>query len=120
MQQSDTGLLFDIDHARARCFHTGEKLEEYVSKLPMHLMKELHMSGAWGELEAHMYMLDRDWEVFEWLLQNIADKTWPEPVLFTYEYGGVGGRWSENSDQASMQRDVPKFCDLMRRYGLRE
>jgi uncharacterized protein (UPF0276 family) len=119
IEQTDCGFLFDIDHARVRCFTTGENVKEYINKLPMHRMKEFHMTGTVDNL-SHREMQDPDWLYFEWVLQNIADKNWPEPKLFTHEYGGVGGVFEQYCDPSAMKKNTSKFCELMKKYGLRD
>lgn len=47
VRENNVGFLFDISHARKSAEHFGMTLEEYVSKLPMERLVEIHLAGMY-------------------------------------------------------------------------
>ncbi|MDP3645815.1 MAG: DUF692 family protein [bacterium] len=62
-------LLLDIGHAEISAKHLGTTLDEYVAALPLHKVRQIHLSGIErGEKEygdAHEALSEVDWLNFE-------------------------------------------------------
>ncbi len=120
------GLLLDIDHARMRSHYgNGEKLDEYVQKLPLDSIAELHMTGTrtlepGGELYDHLSMKEQDWDILGWAFRNIRDQHWSRPEMFIFEYGAPGKKFEWKSDPEVLKEQIPKGIELMDEYRLRE
>lgn len=70
----NTGLLLDLAHARvAAAFHSLD-VKEYLARLPLERVREIHISGtreAQGVLrDAHEPLGEADYELLAWVLQR--------------------------------------------------
>jgi uncharacterized protein (UPF0276 family) len=95
------GLLFDIAHARISALSLGMDPHTYMSQLPMERMREMHFTGMIaidGWLQDHRPATDDDWADLDFCLGHIRSGDWPRPWMTAFEYGGVGGKFTENSD----------------------
>lgn len=45
IETTGCGLLFDLSHARIAAMRLGEDYRSYISRLPMHRIKEVHITG---------------------------------------------------------------------------
>lgn len=89
VNECDTGFLFDIGHARVAAEGLNIPFEEYVSRLPMDRVVELHLAGCMlqtnGKLAAnHSKMNEEDYEFTKMALQK-----YPTLQTVTLEYGPV-------------------------------
>lgn len=89
VNDNDCGFLFDIGHARAAAERVGIPFDEYVSRLPMDKLVEVHLAGSMltkaGYLAPnHSKMHDEDYEFLEWAIQNC-----PTLETITLEYGPI-------------------------------
>ncbi|MFM8319819.1 MAG: DUF692 family multinuclear iron-containing protein [Chloroflexota bacterium] len=101
IETSGIGLLLDISHARISAHHLGMDWRAYISQLPVHRLRELHVTGIAdqdGWLQDHRPLQPDDWPAVDWVLERIRAGVWPQPWLMAFEYGGVGGKFSEFSD----------------------
>jgi len=117
IRETQCNLLFDIDHARVSAETLGISLQDYVAELPMERLRELHMTGTHrlpdGRRQSHLPMMEDDWEVFEWALQQIAAKKWSQPDIFAFEYGGIGPKFDWRTDKAVIAEQVPRLRKMM-------
>jgi len=112
LEQTGAGLLLDISHARIAAHFLGIDERVYLSQLPVDRLREMHFTGLhefFGHKQDHLPVLESDWPVFEWCLQQIRDGSWAKPWLLAYEYGGVGEKFSWRSDAQAMTRDIPRL-----------
>lgn len=101
VQQTGCGLLLDISHAMISAHHLGLSMQEYLLRLPVQRLAELHFAGVHnqdGWLQDHLPALPADWEALSWVLQRIQSGAWPHPWLLAFEYGGVGEKFADRSD----------------------
>lgn len=111
------GLLLDISHARISAHYLGMDAYQYLNELPVENLTELHFTGIHhinGGLLDHLSVLDSDWPVLDWVLEKIKAGVWPRPWLLSYEYGGVGTKFSWRSDAQVIQGDVPRLYQLIK------
>ncbi len=77
--ESGCGLLLDLAHARMSAVYLGIDMREYISRLPVHALRELHVAGTryvaeQQRLVDHYPMTDEDWSLTEWALDNIHQR----------------------------------------------
>lgn len=87
--ENDCGFLFDIGHARAAAERLDIPFDEYVSRLPMDKLVEIHLAGSMktksgGITPNHSKMHEEDYEFLEWAIQNC-----PTLETITLEYGPI-------------------------------
>ncbi|MEJ6951762.1 multinuclear nonheme iron-dependent oxidase [Natronospora cellulosivora (SeqCode)] len=84
MNQSDSRFLYDISHAYWSSVKRGESFENYVSKLPLDKVYEIHING-WEEkdgiIQGHTKIQDEGYDYLNDLLS-----TYPIEIV-TLEYG---------------------------------
>lgn len=84
VEKADVNFLYDISHAYKYTFDNELNFEEYVSKLPLHRLHEVHING-WKvkdkDVQAHMCIQDELYEHIEWIAKNTPVK------IMTLEYG---------------------------------
>lgn len=121
--ESGCGLLLDLAHARMSAVYLGVDEQEYVSRLPIAALRELHVAGTRYSAEEqrlvdHFPMTDKDWSLTEWALDNIHSGAWPEPKIAALEYGGTGVFFGANSDVDVLARDIPRLRELVMGVGI--
>lgn len=113
--EADAGLLFDLSHARISCHYLGMNLEDYVARLPMDRLSELHITGLryyCGYLNDHFEMHPEDWEAAEWARAQIRAGAWREPEIAAFEYGGVGEVFGWRTQEWVLRQQVPRLAEL--------
>jgi uncharacterized protein (UPF0276 family) len=87
IEESGCGLLLDLGHARIAASNRGVPDRDYLSRLPLDRVVEIHASGprpgphADGRLvDAHQPMLDVDYDLLAWALAR------SRPRAVTLEY----------------------------------
>lgn len=89
VEKADIGFLYDISHAYKCSVDQKIKFEEYISKLPLHRLYEMHING-WQEkdndIQAHMCIQEELYEHVEDIV-----KRYPVKIL-TLEYGRPNDR----------------------------
>lgn len=127
------GFLFDLSHARIAAEQLDINSYDYITRLPVHQMREMHVTGlhtvtsemlAWLERLGfedtlyddliglpvdHLPFTEVDWPFIEWSMAQIASGIWGTPWVVTYEYGGIGGFWEAISDPEAMADGVPRL-----------
>jgi uncharacterized protein (UPF0276 family) len=79
-------LLLDLAHARISAEARGLAVEDYLSRLPLELTRQIHLAGVrrdskTGRLyDAHQSLSEEDYELLDWAL------TRTQPYLVTLEY----------------------------------
>lgn len=101
IEATGCGLLLDIPHARISAHYLGMDERAYMMQLPTERLREMHFTGVIqtnGWLQDHLPAQPADWQALDWVLERIRAGEWPQPWLLAFEYGGVGGKFTENSD----------------------
>lgn len=116
VRETGCGLLLDIAHARIAAHQLGMDAIAYLSALPIEQLRELHFTGLRrinGRLQDHVEAQDEDWPVLRWILDQISRGNWARPHMMAFEYGGVGGFFSQNTDPAVIAAQVPELYKLV-------
>ncbi len=111
------GFLLDVAHARTAAHHLGLDGHEYLSSLPVHRLRELHVTGVdrdeQGRLREHMPLGEEDWELLEWCLDRVREGAWAHPWALAFEYGGIGPVFEWRSEAGVLAEQVPRLADLV-------
>ena len=121
VEETGCGLLLDISHAIISAHHLGLSAEEYMSRLPVQRLRELHFAGVHnldGWLQDHLPALPADWDVLGWVLQRIHSRAWPRPWLLAFEYGGVGEKFANRSEASVIEAQGRRLYQLVREAGV--
>ncbi|MBI9014649.1 MAG: DUF692 family protein [Clostridiales bacterium] len=107
----DIGICLDVAHAEISAFHRNESIEEYINKLPLHRVKEIHLSNPQeinGELkDTHESLNERNYE----FLLSILEKT--SPRIVTLEYGGEGSDYNGKSDILKIENQLNRLTQII-------
>ncbi|MBR3887871.1 MAG: DUF692 family protein [Clostridia bacterium] len=131
VNDNDCGFLFDIGHARAAAERLGIPFNEYVSRLPMDKLVEVHLAGSMrtkdgGIAPNHSKMHEEDYEFLEWAIQNC-----PTLETITLEYGPIDQTETiDETPYASADKIQPKIKEeiveqlerihaIMKKYNLK-
>ena len=84
LSETDTGLLFDLAHARVTAHAFGMSVEKYIDQLPLEKVLEIHLNRpGWREgrlVDSHLALDDDDYQLFERILEQC------QPWSVTLEY----------------------------------
>ena len=109
--ESGVGLLLDIAHAKVAASGLGLPIKEYLSALPLELVKEVHAVGTRttddGLRDGHLEMTEDDYEILEFAL-GIAN-----PEVVTLEYGGFGEHFTWRSDKNAIERQLKRINEIV-------
>ncbi len=116
LNETGCGLLLDISHAIISAHHLGMDMEDYITRLPIHRLKEMHFAGVHqdqisGRLMDHLSIQESDWHWLDWVLNRIHSGEWSSPWLLAFEYGGVGGPFESRSNPEVMLAQVPALYE---------
>ncbi|WP_166786808.1 DUF692 family multinuclear iron-containing protein [Jeotgalibacillus salarius] len=118
VKKTGCGFLLDTAHAQMSSKSLGFDVKEYISRLPVDQLKELHITGiqpdSKGRLRDSMPMTEEDWELAFWVLKKIKNGEWQEPWVAALEYGGVGPAFEWRSDEAVLAKQVPEFYEMVK------
>lgn len=115
VSETNCGLLLDTAHARLTCLALGIDAKEYIAKLPMSRLKELHVTGAQFDgtrLRDSMPMGTEDWDLIEWVLQQVREGHFATPWALAFEYGGVGPGFEWRSEADVIAKQLPRLRKL--------
>ncbi|MCL4215457.1 MAG: DUF692 family protein [Candidatus Hydrogenedentes bacterium] len=119
VEDSGQGFLLDLAHAAISADFLGIDRREYIQRLPLHRLRELHAVGIIvqpdGSQLDHFPMGDRDWELLAWALREIGAGRWPEPWVLAFEYGGVGPGYDVKSLPEVIRAQAPRMSALIQR-----
>lgn len=114
--ETGAGLLLDISHARIAAHSIGMPEREYMQALPVERVRELHFTGLHrlnGRLSDHLPILETDWPVLRWVLEQVEAGKWGQPWMLAFEYGGVGEKFESRSDPAVMAEQIPRLYGMV-------
>ncbi|MFD2637309.1 multinuclear nonheme iron-dependent oxidase [Piscibacillus salipiscarius] len=118
VNRTGCSFLLDIAHAQLSALSLGFNVKDYISRMPITNLKELHITGIQkdknGRLRDSMPMTENDWDLANWTLNNIKTIEWPEPWVVALEYGGVGQAFEWRSDQKVLIEQVPKLYEMVK------
>jgi hypothetical protein len=109
---TETDLLFDLSHARISCAIMESELADYIDRLPMERLRELHLTGLrryHGLITDHFELSDPDWQAAEWAQQQILSGEWRQPEIIALEYGGVGDVFGWRTQSEALLAQVPRL-----------
>lgn len=118
VEETGCGLLLDLAHAHMSAVHLGIDTREYISRLPVHALRELHVAGTTyveseGRLVDHYPMSEIDWSLTAWALERIHAGDWASPWVVSLEYGGTGAQFAWRSQAEVIARDLPRLRRLV-------
>ncbi|MBA2364669.1 MAG: DUF692 family protein [Chloroflexia bacterium] len=116
-EEAGCGFLLDVAHARTAAFHLGVGEREYLSSLPVHRLRELHVSGVdrdeRGRLREHMPLSEVDWKLLTWCCEEIRQGRWARPWVVALEYGGIGPLMEWRSEASVLTAQIPNLVALV-------
>ncbi|HSH04675.1 MAG TPA: DUF692 family protein [Anaerolineae bacterium] len=137
VEETGSGFLLDLSHARLAARYLQTDFHEYMSKLPVKELRELHVTGIqyfgshWahcldlggtpqpilqelaGRLLDHLPMTETDWYLFSWALGQIEAGRWGRPWVIAFEYGGVGPFWEQVTEREVLLKQIPRFYSMV-------
>ncbi len=117
-KEGGCGFLLDIAHARTAAYHLGLDHREYLSSLPVHRLRELHVSGVDrdenGRLREHMPLSEDDWDLLAWCLGEIRRGHWARPWIESLEYGGIGPLMEWRSQASVLTKQGFRLLGIVR------
>ena len=88
VEESGCNLLLDVNNVYVNAFNHKYDAKEFISKLPLHKVKYIHMAGHEQVspdliIDTHgQPIIDPVYDLFEWTLDRIA----PVPVLLERDF----------------------------------
>lgn len=112
-EKYDLRLLLDTAHANVSAWHLQMDIYDYMSKLPLDRVKEVHFIGTvmtedQGLKDMHTPLEDRDYELMDWLMHRMT------PDIITLEYGWPGSEYQWRTQE---ERLLCQLTEIRRRYG---
>jgi uncharacterized protein (UPF0276 family) len=113
VEETGCGLLLDLAHARVAAHYHGEPVRDYLARLPLDRLVEIHVSGPRpleangktgdGRLyDAHRSLQEEDYTLLRWVLERSA------PRAVTLEY------WR---DRAQLETQLRRLRALLDGYA---
>lgn len=138
IKETGCGLLLDISHARQATRELQMDPKNYINKLPLDRLREVHITGiqmfdaTWiekvrqngigdmdfekyaNQLIDHLPMVEQDWAFFQWAMEQILQGAWREPEIVAFEYSGVGqGLFQATTDSEILLNQVPRLYAMV-------
>ncbi|HEX2908155.1 MAG TPA: DUF692 family protein [Phototrophicaceae bacterium] len=115
---SGCGFLLDIAHARMAAAYLDIDPYDYLVRLPVEHLAELHITGTlYDEKEArlvdHFPMTATDWALTEWAFERLHRGAWRQPDIVALEYGGVGPGFGWRSHADVLAVEMPRLAELI-------
>lgn len=107
------GLVLDLAHARITAPALGLDPSDYLARLPLQRLRELHVTGVRtvdGRPQDHLPLTDADWRLLGEALDAIRAGRWARPWVVAFEYGGVGPAFGWRSDAGVLADQVPRLA----------
>ncbi len=119
VRDTGCGFLLDVAHARVNALHLGMDERDYLLRLPVERIRELHITGVIYDDEKrrhvdHFPMTPDDWTLAEWVFARIRRGDWARPWGVALEYGGTGEHFAWRSRADVLAEDVPRLYELVR------
>ncbi len=112
VEETGVGLLLDAAHLRVAAYHLGVDERAYARALPLHVVREIHVSGpllvpGQGLRDRHRELAPEDYAFLGWLLERT------EPRILTLEYGGAGPLFEQRNDPQALERQLRQLHPLV-------
>jgi len=113
LEETGAGLLLDLSHLRCTAYHLGVDERAYARALPLHAVREVHISGPRlepnGLCDRHYALQEEDYALLAWLLG------FTEPAIVTLEYGGTGQAFEtpERNDPQALEAQLVRLRQLL-------
>lgn len=111
-EEAGIGLLLDISHLKISAWYRGESEKSYLRKLPLSLVKEIHISGPRmiesKYYDSHLDMRSEDYT----FLEEVLSLT--KPSIVTLEYGGPRNDNIE-TDINILQLQLEKLVNIIKK-----
>jgi uncharacterized protein (UPF0276 family) len=122
VDETGCGLLLDISHAVITASYLGIEPAQYLARLPVQQIKEMHFAGIHknditGQMVDHLSILEENWCWLDWVLKQIQTSHWGMPWLLAFEYGGVGEPFKWRTNPQVIAEQVPLLYDHLQRMG---
>jgi uncharacterized protein len=125
LEAANANLLLDLAHVRVSAYHRGETELEYLERLPLQRVREIHVSGPRLEPEGlrdrHLPLTDTDYNFLEHALTKAKFVH-----TITLEYAGIPdiGRTREGreiriprNDPSALLEQIARLDTIRKRYG---
>lgn len=93
LERTACDLLLDIGHARVASAYRGIDVRDYIKRLPLGRVTQVHISGPRPKgnylYDAHETLQDEDYALLEWTLERT------HPQMLTLEYHQDVRAWQE-------------------------
>lgn len=105
VEETGCGFLLNLAHARRAARSLAMDTRTYLSLLPMASLRALHVTGVPRQIgPVGGPMTDPDWELFNWVIDQMHQGAWPAPHIIAFEYGGIGSE--ARTDAAVLARQL--------------
>jgi uncharacterized protein (UPF0276 family) len=115
--ETDVGLMLDLAHLRVAAHNRKEDVEEYLMKMPLDRVQEIHVCGPADDpknegvlKDSHLEMNEFDYELLGKALNRTRAK------IVTLEYGGTGPKFEIRSDINVIERQLNKLNEIIKPY----
>ncbi len=115
VRRTGCGFLLDTAHARLTALSLGLDVQEYVARMPVAHLREIHVTGAQSDgrrFRDSMPMGREDWKLIEWVMGQVHDGRWATPWAVALEYGGVGPSFEWRSESGVIAQQAPRLREL--------
>lgn len=110
--KADVGLLFDCAHGRISAFQLGLSDLEYLKRLPLDRIYEVHVSGPRiidnRFMDVHEYLQESDYKFLRHVLSD------SNPTYVTLEYGGEGEDLVGKSDCNRIKSQISCIKEIVK------
>jgi sugar phosphate isomerase/epimerase len=120
VKETGVGFLLDISHARIAAHYLNVDARQYIERLPLDHLRELHVTGIRmhnGRLADHLDLQDEDWTFFDWAIDRIKTGDWSTPWTVAFEYGGIGDPFKWRSSIDVLRDQVPRLYEKVKRIA---
>lgn len=117
VEAAGVGLILDLSHARLAAMDRGEDERGYIARLPVHRLRELHVTGVGeeeGALVDHKELSAADWALLEWTMDQVRAERWARPWCAALEYGGVSSVFLKRTKPGVLETQAPRVYELVR------
>ena len=119
VEETGCGFLLDISHAMIAAKTIGLKPDVYLSRLPVHKLKEMHFTGIHHFRETglwmdHLAIRKQDWHWLDWVLDRLRGGEWSPPWLLVFEYGGIGQQFEWRTKPGVIKQQVPMLYERVK------
>lgn len=110
-EKADVGVLFDCAHAQISSWHLGISEVEYLNKLPVNRIYEVHLSSPRLRdnryIDEHEVLQEKDYVY----LKHVLEVT--KPQFLTLEYGGEGDLLIGKSNSEDINTQITKIKSIL-------